>query len=212
MSVAHFFRDYWSYYIELENEFMETTKYVELRSDNFKTYSFEYLKLLQAICSEIDIIGKYIACSFNKSFKVNSETKIYKWGYEIQQAFENLQGRTVCLKEARYELTPFKDWEYTVKTSSRKSKYICLADHGKNLFWWRAYNSVKHERAFCDESGTLNYSKANLKNVLYALSALYLLERLFIQKKYGISSVDQNNPLSPSESRLFCLLSDINQT
>lgn len=211
MSVAFFIRDYWSYYIELENEFLNTIKYVELRKDNYHTYSIEYLKLFQAICSEIDIIGKYIACYCNPSFKVDSKTNIQKWGYEIQQVFADLQSRVVCLKGPRYELKPFNDWKYIIKTSNKNRKQICLADGSKSLFWWKAYTSVKHGRAFCDESGALNYSKANLQNVIYALSALFLLERLFIEKKYGIVSVPQNSPLSPAESRLFFLLSDIKQ-
>ena len=175
MSAANYFRDYWSYYMELETEFMNTIKYVELRVDNYKTYSVEYLKLFQAICSEIDIMGKHMACSFASNFKVDRDTNIYKWGYEIQKIFPNIQGRVVCLKETRYELNPFKGWKYIIKTNKKGYQRICLADESKNLFWWNDYNSVKHSRTSCDELGNLNYSKANLKNVVYSLSALYLL-------------------------------------
>ena len=42
--------------------------------------------------------------------------------------------------------------------------------------WWRVYNKIKHEKYFLDISSNESYKhKANLNNVLYALSALYLL-------------------------------------
>ena len=43
--------------------------------------------------------------------------------------------------------------------------------------WWQAYNMIKHNRLGSNEAGRFNYTKANLKNVLYALAALYILNR-----------------------------------
>ncbi len=212
MSVAFFIRDYWSYYIELENEFINTIKYVELCKDNYKAYSFEYLKLLQAICSEIDIVGKLVACSFNSGFKVDRTTNIRKWGYEVQQDFPDLQSKSVYINGPRYEFVPFKNWKYVTKTTKRNAKIICLDSNCKGLFWWNDYTFVKHARTLRDDSGVLNYSKANLKNVVYSLSALYLLERLYMEKKYNLSSFPKDSLLSPPESRLFCLLADINDS
>ena len=45
--------------------------------------------------------------------------------------------------------------------------------------WWQAYNDIKHRRAEVNEAGRYNYTKANLKNVLYAMAALYILNRKF---------------------------------
>ena len=56
-----FVRSYWDYYLELEEEFINTKKYVAFEKANGKTYSLEYLKLMQAVCSEIDNVAKYIA-------------------------------------------------------------------------------------------------------------------------------------------------------
>ena len=53
---------YWKYYIALEKQFMETSRYVEFDYvNNGKAYSMEYMKLFQAVCSEIDIVGKELA-------------------------------------------------------------------------------------------------------------------------------------------------------
>ena len=41
--------------------------------------------------------------------------------------------------------------------------------------WWQEYNLVKHFRADEPENSIPNYQRANLKNVMLALSALYIL-------------------------------------
>lgn len=43
--------------------------------------------------------------------------------------------------------------------------------------WWQAYNDIKHRRTQTNDAGRYNYTKANLKNVLYAMAALYILNR-----------------------------------
>lgn len=53
---------YWKYYISLENQFLDTERYVEFDYiNNGKAYSIEYLKLFQAVCGEVDVIGKVLA-------------------------------------------------------------------------------------------------------------------------------------------------------
>ena len=37
-----FMRDYWAYYLMLEDKFIDTTNYVTLAEDNYGTYSNEY--------------------------------------------------------------------------------------------------------------------------------------------------------------------------
>lgn len=53
----------------MENEFLSVRRYVDFQEGNFKTYSIEFLKLYQAICSEIDVIGKAMAVECNPRFK-----------------------------------------------------------------------------------------------------------------------------------------------
>ena len=45
---------YWRYYIELEQEMLQTRRFVDFGKENFKSYSLEFLKLYQAVCGEID--------------------------------------------------------------------------------------------------------------------------------------------------------------
>lgn len=48
---------------------METKKYGEFCVDTRATFSVEYLKLFQAVCSEIDVVGKDLAKTVNPLFK-----------------------------------------------------------------------------------------------------------------------------------------------
>ena len=58
MNTNEFQKVFWSYYLNLEEKFINTTKYVEVTKDNYLTYSIEYTSLLLNICSEIDVIFK----------------------------------------------------------------------------------------------------------------------------------------------------------
>ena len=66
--ISKFVSSYWNYYLELEEAFKQTQKYVAFDRHNDRTYSVEYLKLIQAVCSEIDVVAKEIAEHFNPNF------------------------------------------------------------------------------------------------------------------------------------------------
>lgn len=61
--------------------------------------------------------------------------------------------------------------------------------------WWQAYNLVKHKRSNIDsDTKKPNYHKANLKNVLTTLSALYIILNMFyIEKCLGKVNPDVLN-------------------
>ena len=83
-----FIRDYWQYYKELEDELLATRKCVDFYKENFSTFSVEYLKLYQAVCGEIDVLGKAMAGEVNPSFKADDNgNNIQKWWYEIQDKY-----------------------------------------------------------------------------------------------------------------------------
>lgn len=79
---------YWQYFLELEEQFLSTRRYVAFDKANFKTFSTEYLKLLVAVCSEIDTVGKAIAHQVNTDFKeADTNNNVQKWWYIIQDWF-----------------------------------------------------------------------------------------------------------------------------
>lgn len=188
-----FLKYYWRYYRELEKEFLSTARYVEFVEDNFSTYSVEFLKLYQAVCSEIDVVGKMMASKANPAFNAESRNNnIYKWWYEIQDFYYFTEEYSDAVKTNvdfqiklqdvecsfidSYTVCPWKGFRI-VKNNS----HYCLNEGLPD--WWSDYNEVKHKRTFASTgiSSRLNYSKANLKNVSYAFSALYVLEIAFME-------------------------------
>lgn len=190
---------YWKYYRELEKEFLQTQKYVELSVDNWPTYSIEYLKLYQAVCSEIDVIGKAMAQVANPAFKPeDKQNNIHKWWYEVQDVFLIGEGRFTHMNPSvhpcRFKIDEYKcflldvieiqPWDnYRTETSINRAnkKIYKVVDKCKTPIWWTDYNKVKHSRIVpIGNKTTSNYHKANLGNVCKAFAALYVLERAYM--------------------------------
>lgn len=48
----------WQYLITLDSGLKELSRYVDIRSENFNTFSIEFVRLLLAAGSEIDVVAK----------------------------------------------------------------------------------------------------------------------------------------------------------
>lgn len=76
----NFQRSHWNYYLELEERMEATKKYVEFDLYNSKSYSSTYLMLMQAVCSESDVVGKEIASHLATDFQKDKGNKtINRW-------------------------------------------------------------------------------------------------------------------------------------
>lgn len=156
MTAETFKKLFWKNYISIEEEFIQTEKFVAFDTCNFTTYSSAFLKLLLEIGSEIDILAKtFCSVGWNRTDVSN----IY--GYrdcilENAPEFERVYVVSDSFKEI-----PWQNW------------------NSQNPDWWIAYNKVKHERF---KVGTIEditqeyYKFANQGNVLKALMGLYQLE------------------------------------
>ncbi|STP39290.1 Uncharacterised protein [Enterococcus durans] len=175
MDKVQFSNFYWKYYLHLENEFINTTEFVMLDENNFQTFSIEYQKLLLAIGSECEILFKEL-CGFASDDTSKNITTIRT---EIKSSnLMDLNNHVHIMGVSSLSMIePFgESWPDKTPT------------------WWREYNDVKHGR-------TLNYKKANLENVLYALASLYLLEE-YLHKK--VRKQNEEDFIRP-ESKLFAL-------
>ena len=144
----------WRYYKLLEKSFVEIMTYVELDTRNYDTFSYEFVRQLQGIGAEIDSVMKVI-CGFNSSDRKNTNDYCpIILGKYTDITTNEINVQNIVIK-------PFENWNAQNPTSS--------------LFWYEAYNEIKHGR-------TGDFTKANLKNVLYALAGLYLLEMHYFQE------------------------------
>lgn len=134
----------WNYYISLEKDLDNTSRYIEPKGQE-NVFSFEFAKLLVLSCTELESVLKMLCyeCSGEKRGCISEYKETILANYpKIVYAKVNIArwGETIC---------PFEGW-----------------NKGK-LSWWDAYGNVKHNRKD-------NFTEATYMNVVYALSALYI--------------------------------------
>ncbi|MFU8786893.1 MAG: hypothetical protein ACNA7U_06535 [Candidatus Izemoplasmataceae bacterium] len=187
MDYQQFIQKYWAHYLYLESDFIETNRYVSIDSANYSTYSIEYLKLLQTICGEVDVVFKVMLQHIDSNYE----------GQNIQDHFNFIMSnqRDLFSKEPKEEFSnnivkPFEVW-------NTNTTYIPLT-------WWKSYNKVKHNRTGID-AGIENYKLANLENTINALAALFILN-LYLCKKIVRNPNPNAEIFSPQPiSKLFLL-------
>ena len=165
MKKSEFVKIYWKNYLRLEKFFIDTEKYVTIEKDNYPTYSFEYLSLFVLICNEIDSVLNELCDEFeNKNEQRNILKKTDILIREIPN-FNNVKVAT-AFEYSGFSFVPFQ--KFTDKSTD---------------FWWQSYNDIKHRRSKIDNSTKKPYYyQANLKNVFYSLSALYISLKLLFEK------------------------------
>ena len=57
---------HWNYFLAIEEDLENLSRYIELREDNFATYSIETAKILMAASQEVDVLFKAI-CRHHKA-------------------------------------------------------------------------------------------------------------------------------------------------
>ena len=193
-------KTHWRYYLELEAELLSTRKYVDFDPANFKTFSVEYLKLYQAVCSEIDVFGKVLAAEINPAFVPgDSKNTILKWWYEVQAWYQQLPNKKVSFCRS-FDLEPWANFEVeTYQDRNGVTRYRIKDPRiNHNPAWWKEYTDVKHQRSLSDNAGNLNYRKANFGNLCQAIAALYILE-----KNYFAQIGDEEGKAYMGKSEIF---------
>ena len=136
----------WNYFLALEDDLDRTSRYIEPAGQE-NVFSFEFAKILILACTEIEALFKAICYEIEKK-QVAGDIGTYK--STILGKYPKIVKATVTINRLGRNVEPFAGW-----------------DTGK-LFWWSAYQNVKHNRGshFCD---------ATYINAATALSALYVL-------------------------------------
>lgn len=168
MTRDEFCKYHWEYYLVLEKDFLQTERFIAFdlgknylynknvctNYGNSMCFSNEFIKQYQSICSEIDVILKTMCKEINNNSKAK---KIKEYTNEVLKKWPRITNQKVGMKDI--ELQPFMNWSLLPYNSPD---------------WWTPYNKVKHKRV-------TNYKKANLKNVLNSLAALYILEQYLVK-------------------------------
>ncbi len=149
----------------LEDELLGTDKYVSIDKKNYKTFSSKYMQLFLSICSGIDSLAEEFCSALDESNNVKNKRS------SMLQRFQQIKNDYCGNIANEIVEVNFVGCRASIHPFSKFSEQSC-GD------WWQDYNHVKHRRAGEVESSNgnmFNYELANLKNVLQALSAYYLL-------------------------------------
>lgn len=139
---------YWDYFLSLEADLIESSRYVEFTQANFDAYSIHFARLVMAVSAEIDSVAK----AFCKQIDPNSgATNILEYAGKILGRYPKITDVGTVSHKYGITITPWEMW----------SSY-------DSPDWWQAYNGIKHNRA-------LNFHTATLKNSLTSLSGLLVL-------------------------------------
>lgn len=172
MKANEFNEKYWSYYLNLENDFINTQRYVSIDNDNYYTFSIEYAKQYQTICSEIDVVFKQY-CNYLDDTK--NVSNILGYANVILTNRTDIKSRVVRVKNvSTIILKPWEKWNSDSMDPLNKNN-----PKNTSPLWWTMYNKVKHSRTMLDKSGKEFFKKANQINTLNALAGLFVLEMYF---------------------------------
>lgn len=171
-----FLQNYWNYYLVLENRFINVVNYVALNSDNYNTYSFEFVNLILLIGSELDVTMKYLS-----GISEGDRASIQNYADKILVEYPEILTREIKIQGMADTCKPFEGWN---------------VDHpADSLVGWNAYNSVKHGRVS-------NLKEAKLINVLNLLACLYVIENYVLK---DVAEENDDIDIPDQDSKLFVL-------
>lgn len=182
MDRQEFLNNFWTYYLMLENKVINTFNYVELSPANYSTFSNEYASLIQSIGGELDSFFK-LYCSF----AFHERKNISHYANVILSNEPNIVDIELNVSSKQIAIKPFESWSLTHPAQS--------------LLWWQSYDNIKHSR-------TANFTDSSLKNTIYILGALYILESKYLIK---IADISHEPDIPDEESHLFRFKNPINQ-
>jgi len=167
---------HWNYFLSTEADLIELSRFVEFHPKNYNCFSVEMARLLMAAAAEVDVVCKELCTTINPASRAGS---INQYRDEIVPAFPMIPTFEVVIPRYGLRLKPWTNWRRPNNPPA----------------WWTAYNKTKHHRH-------TEYHKACLKNVLNAVSGLFVI-CLYLNK--GRAEAGELTPspvvLRPSEER-----------
>jgi len=142
-----------NYFLCLEDDIENLSRWIELSVENEKTYSVELARLLMTASAEVDVIAKHLCKSINNQSKAKT---INAYQEILVEAIPILPDAIVEMPRFGISFTPWINWK----------------NQNNPPEWWTGNNKVKHHR-------TDNFKKANLKNVLNSTAGLLIFLLLY---------------------------------
>jgi hypothetical protein len=172
-------KHHWNYFLALERDLEDISRYVEFSEMNLKTYSIEFTHLLLSSSSEVDVLLQQI-CSILRPD--SSLDNIDSYRSIIKKDLPGIINERVSIDRYEMSFKPWENWNGDV-----------------NPDWWKYHNKVKHERH-------IYFHQANLQNTLNSMGGLLLSVIYYYQLAFSkeanssISFRDTTYQLRPESS------------
>ncbi len=140
---------HWNYFLSTEADLIRLSRFIEFHPKNYNCFSVEMARLLMASAAEVDVVCKELCRAINPASRAGS---INQYRDEIVHAFPMIPKFEVLMPRHGLRLKPWTNWGRPNNPPA----------------WWTAYNKTKHHRH-------TDYHKACLKNVLNAVSGLFVI-------------------------------------
>lgn len=140
-------KHHWNYFLAIEKDLENLSRYIEFSDANLGTYSIELTHILLSASSEVDVIMKQL-CTLVDSTRQTNNINDYK--DIVQRQLATFINEEICIDRFGLSYKPWDNW-----------------NGNQNPNWWRSYNNVKHQR-------NNHFSEANLQNTINAVGALLL--------------------------------------
>lgn len=176
------FNSYWNYYIELENELLDISKYIPIDKLNKNTFSFKYMKLIFSICSELDTVFKVFMEFKGKGI---NQPRMDDYKLFMKENFPDFSSEIILCNRLN-ELKPFENWDL----------------NNSSPLWWKDYNNIKHFRTK-KVNNLENFKKSTQISTVYSLSALYLLETYLYKELIDKYEADSFLKIPLPQSKIF---------
>lgn len=140
-------KHHWNYFLAIEKDLENISKYIEFCDDNLKTYSIALTHILLSASSEVDVVMKQLCALVDES---NKTKNIDQYRMVIKDKLPIFIYEEVKISRFGTVLKPWDNW---------------LGD--VNPDWWKSHTDVKHQR-------NDYFKEANLKNTLNAVGGLLI--------------------------------------
>lgn len=136
---------HWDYFLALEEDLAQLSRYIELHEDNFATYSIECARLLGSSCAEVEAVLKLGA-------GLSTRDKFKRCFGELGEDAQQLVESYTTVRRGGLVLFPWAQWSNTSGPD-----------------WWEANNQIKHGRSANYRQANLGHAVNALAGLFSAL-------------------------------------------
>ena len=151
-------RLHWNYFIAIERDFEIITRYIEPTEQNNEVYSIELARIIMTATQEVDCVLKVI-CELLQNG--SNPRNINEYRAIVKSYLPNLIQEVVYLPKYGMHSQPWINWN----------------EDDNNPLWWKANNSIKHDRLNYFNNATLKNAYNSVGGLLICVNYLYKLQK-----------------------------------